>query len=60
MSRFGRLVSLARGTGQTMVDTLRWRSDPDFVELVRTAARVAPGAAKLALPWLVKARRGHE
>ena len=44
----------------TVEDVVRRRGDPEWWELVRAALGVAPSAVRQTLPWLVKAREGHD
>ena len=49
-----------RALGGTVRDVVKRTGDPDWHQLVGTALRTLPGAAIGALPWLIKAREGHE
>lgn len=57
MGKAKKLLSALRGT---LHDNLGRIGDSDFQELVKTAVRITPGAAAGALPWIVRAREGHD
>ena len=51
---------ILRALGGTVADVVGRTADPEWHHLLLTALRVAPGAARGALPWLIKAREGRE
>ncbi len=57
MSTAGKLLRALR---DTIDDNVGRIGDPDFATLVRTAMEIAPGALTGAVPWLLRAREGHD
>jgi fatty-acyl-CoA synthase len=52
--------SVLRALSGTVADVVGRTTDPEWHDLLLTALKVAPGAARLALPWLIKAREGTD